>query len=121
MQLNGNLVFFNSEDKCVPLVPILELEEKKFLDFLESAALLSPIGSECMRTFPKELLLRHVFHTSFSGYWPERALAWLETDKSLHPLFKDELEKFMQNKVMPQGARQKAKRMVQSCSRQPKS
>ncbi len=116
MQLDAQLVFFNSEEKCVPLAPILEVEEKKFFGFLESAAISNPTYSESIRKFPKELLLKHVFHTSFSGYWPERALAWLAADKNLQPLFKDELERFVQNKVMPQGARQEARRIVQSLS-----
>jgi hypothetical protein len=116
MQVDEQVVFFDSEDKCVPLAPILEVEGEKLFEFLQSAALVNSSQSECINKFPKVLLLKHVFHTSFSGYWPERALGWLGTDKAIQPLFRDELERFVQNKTMPQGARQKAKRIVQSLS-----
>ena len=115
MQLaDERFVFFDSEEQCVPLGPILEMEEVKFSDFLESAAASNSDYSESIRRFPKELLLKHVFHTSFSGYWPEKALAWLISDENIQPLFKDELEKFIENKTMPQGARQRAKKIVKS-------
>ena len=115
MQLtDGRLILLDSEDRCMPLGPILEIEERKLFDFLEGAAASNPNYSESIRRFPKEFLLKHIFHTSVTGYWPERALVWLAADKTLQPLFKDELEKFIQNKVMPQGARQKAKKIVRS-------
>lgn len=115
MQLaDERVVFFNSEELCVHLCPILEMEERKFFDFLESAVASNLGYSESIRRFPKESLLKHVFHTSFSGYWPERALAWLNADEHIQPLFKDELKKFIENKVMPQGARQRAKKIMNS-------
>jgi hypothetical protein len=114
MKLDERLVLFNSEDSCVPLVPILDVDQKDFSAFLQSAAASVPGFAEIIRRFPKELLLKHVFHASFSGYWPERALAWLSADEGLQSRFREELEAFVGNKVMPQGARQKAKRIVQS-------
>lgn len=116
MELDDKLVFFSSEDTCVPLSPILEIEGRKFTDFLKSAVVLNPRYSECIKQFPKKILLKHVFHTSFSGYWPEKALAWLAEDEDLHQSFRYELEKFIQNKVMPQSARQKAKKIFQNLS-----
>lgn len=117
MQLtDGQVIFFDSEDQCVPLGPILETDAENFFAFLENVAASNSGYAESIRRFPKALLLKHIFHTSFSGYWPERALGWLAVDKAIQPLFKDELEKFIQNKVMPQGARQKAKRIIQNLS-----
>ena len=117
MQLDNRLVIFDSEDKCMPLSPILEVEAQKFADFLKTAEISAPNYSKVIRQFPKELLLKHIFHTSFSGYWPERALAWLIDDDNLQSLFENELEKFIYNKVMPQGARQRAKKIVHSLRR----
>jgi hypothetical protein len=114
MQLNERVIFFDSEDKCMLLMPILEIEAKKFFDFLKTVEIHASSYSDAVRRFPKELLLKHVFHTSCSGYWPEKALAWLFDDNTLQPLFEDELKKIIDNKVMPQGIRQKAKKLMNS-------
>lgn len=114
MQLDGRTVILDSEDKCMPLAPILEIEAKKLFGFLKAAEAYAPDYAEVLHRFPKELLLKHVFHTSFSGYWPDRALAWLIDDSNLQPLFVDELRKFIDNKVMPQGARQRAAKIVKA-------
>jgi len=114
MQFDSQLVFFDSEDKCMPLMPLLEIESKKIFDFLKIVEISASNYSEVVRRFPKELLIKYVFHTSCSGYWPEKALAWLVEDDALQPLFKDELIEFINNKVMPQGARQKAKKLIRT-------
>lgn len=64
--------------------------------------------------FPKVMFLKHVFHASFSGYWPEKALTWLKADPSVQKYFSCELEQFVNSKVMPQGVRQRAKKILQS-------
>ncbi len=114
MQLDERLVFFDFEDKFMLLAPILEIDVKEFSDFMKTAEILYPDYSVVIRRFPKELLLKYIFHTSCSGYWPEKALAWLIADKDIRYLFKDELEKLIDNKVMPQGARQKARKILNS-------
>ena len=96
------------------LMPVLEIESKKFSDFLKEVEISAPDYSDVIRRFPKYLLLKHVFHTSVSGYWPERALAWLKDDADIQPLFENELEKFVNQKTMPQNARQTAKKIVNS-------
>ena len=112
MQLDGRIILFDSEDKCVPLGPILEIELGELLNYLKRAADANPMYSDSIRKFPIELLLKHIFHTSFSGYWPEKALGWLDVEKNLQLAFKEELEKFASNKTMPQAARQKAQKML---------
>jgi hypothetical protein len=113
MKLGERIVLLDSEDKCVPLEPILDVDEKLFFNFLQEASLELPAYADSIALFPKVPLLKHVFHTSFSGYWPERAIAWLDADPSIQGLFQDELEKLILNKVMPQGLRQRAKRILQ--------
>lgn len=112
MQLEAQVVFFDSEDMCVPLMPILEIDAQQFSDLLANAAIMNHTYSECIIAFPKELLIKHVFRTSCSDYWPERALSWLSFYKTIQSLFKTELEEFVLNKVMSQGVRQKAKKML---------
>jgi len=115
MQLvSDDLVFFDSEAKCMPLVPILDAGVEELFSFLEKAANSNSDYSDVIRKFPQNLLIKHVFHTSFSSYWPEKAFAWLSADTSLHPAFLHELEKITTNKAMPQGMRQKAKKIVKS-------
>lgn len=118
MQVDERIVFIDSEDRCMPLAPILELDERMFFDFLRDTEKLVPAYVESIRRFPKSLLIKHVFHTSFSGYWPEKALAWLIADKGIQPQFRDELARFIENKVMPQGARQMARRIVRGLPEQ---
>lgn len=110
--IGDQIIFFNSEEKCVPLVPLLDIEEKKFFDFLNRTMLVKPDYADAIKRFPKVLLLKHVFNSSFSGYWPERALEWIVADKHIQSSLKDELTRFAQNKAMPQRARQKAERIV---------
>jgi len=108
----GRLISFDSVESCMPLAPILEIEEKIFFRFLECIAFFKPDYSEAIYCFPKYLLIKYIFQTSFSGYWPERALEWLVSDENIQPLFQDELERLIGNKVMPQILRQRAKKML---------
>ena len=101
----------DAEAKLVPLGPLLELPAATFTAFLERAAQSHPVHANAIRAFPRLALLKHVFHTSFSGYWPERALAWMSDDPGSWPLLAEELTRFAQNKAMPQAARQQAQRM----------
>jgi hypothetical protein len=110
--LEERVIFFNNEEKCVPLVQVLELDEQAFFVFLGDAMSLKPDYAEAIRNFPKLLLLKHVFNSSFSGYWPERALEWISSDQQMQFLLRNELDRFSKNRVMPQRARQIAKRMV---------
>jgi hypothetical protein len=113
MQLDDRIIFFDSEDRCVPLVPILEIDPKEFTVFLKEVSNRALNYSEVIHRFPKESLLKHIFHTSFSGYWPEKALVWLKDDVELQPLFEAELKKFINNKVMSQRVRQFARKILQ--------
>jgi hypothetical protein len=117
IQLGGRVIFFNSEERCVPLVQMLEMEEQEFSTFLDDAISLKPDYAEAIRKFPKLLLLKHVFNSSFSGYWPERALEWISSDQQTQSLLNIELDKFSRNRVMPQRARQIAKRMTKQRGR----
>jgi hypothetical protein len=74
----------------------------------------APALAKVVDSFPKETLLKHIFHTSYSSYWPERALEWLAADQDLWSKFRDELMMFATNKTMPQGARQRAQRMLRA-------
>lgn len=112
IRLDGRVIFFDNEEKCVPLVQVLELDKQTFLAFLDDAMSLKPDYAEEIRNFPKLLLIKHVFNSSFSGYWPERALEWILSDQQTQFLLKYELDKFSNNRVMPQRARQIAKRMI---------
>jgi len=116
-QLNDRIILFDSEDNCMLLVPILEINAKTFTDFIKNIETIVPDYSDIVRKFPKMFLLKYIFHTSCSGYWPERALAWLIDDNNLQPLFQEELKKFIAQKTMPQAARQQAKKILNSiCS-----
>lgn len=101
----------DAEEELVPLGPLLELPVAEFTAFLERAAQSHPGHAPAIRAFPRHALLKHVFHTSFSGYWPERALAWMADDPACWPAFAEELKRFSDNKAMPQAARQQAQRM----------
>jgi len=120
MQLDERIVFFDSEEKCVPLGPILEIGWAEFSEFLSRAQILLPSHADLISSFPKALLLKHIFHSSVSAYWPEKALGWLEADKGLQKMFKSELQNFAENTANPQQARQRAKRILRSIS-QPSS
>jgi len=114
MQLNDKISFFDSEDRCDPLLPVLELDRHLFFEHLHNIASSNEVLSQVIGEFPKELLLKHAFHSSFSAYWPEKALAWLDEDVALQPAFKSELIRFTDNTVMPQQARQNAKKILNS-------
>lgn len=106
----------DAEEKLVPLGPLLDLPAATFAAFLDRAAAAHPAHAEAIRAFPRQALLKHVFHTSFSSYWPERALAWMADDPASWPAFAEELTRFSENKAMPQGARQQAARMSRSAA-----
>lgn len=114
VRINESVLVLDAENKYVPLGPLLEVPAEKFFAFLEQAAMANPSYGQQIRGFPKETLLKHIFHTSYSSYWPERALTWLATDRALWPKFREELQLFSTNKVMPQAARQHAQKMLQA-------
>lgn len=114
MQMNDKISFIDSEDRCDPLLPVLELDKHVFFEHLQNIASSNEELSSAMAAFPEELLLKHAFHSSFSGYWPERALAWLAENAVLQPAFKSELTRFADNVVLPQQARQKARKILKS-------
>ncbi|WLE58853.1 hypothetical protein GIY62_17360 [Burkholderia plantarii] len=114
MRVDDRVIALDEESKFVPLGPVLDVPGVEFFAFLQRAAVAAPNWAELLLAFPKETLLKHVFHTSYSSYWPERALSWLIADQALWPRFGDELKAFSTNKVMPQGARQHAQKMLRT-------
>jgi hypothetical protein len=106
----------DAEEKLVPLGPLLELPVATVTAFLDRAAQAHAAHANAIRAFPMQALLKHVFHTSFSGYWPERALAWMADDPACWPAFAEELKRFSENKAMPQAARQQAARMTRAAA-----
>lgn len=117
VRIEGSVVVLDAESKYVPLGPLLETPSAELTAFLQRAAEAMPAWRAQILAFPKEVLLKHIFHTSYSSYWPERALAWLATDQELWPQFREELERFSKNKVMSQGARQHAQQMLKRVAR----
>jgi hypothetical protein len=116
MKMDERVLLLDSEGKCVPLEPILEVEENLFFKFLQDVRKEVPSYADAIDQFPKVMLLKHVFHTAYSGYWPQKALNWLSADSGIQNLFQDELEIFAKNKVMPQAARQQARRILHRLS-----
>lgn len=117
MRIRGQVTEMDSEAKFMPLGPLLEVNESEFSSYIERMSKVAPDCAASIREFPKENLLKYVFHTAYSSYWPERALIWLEADKPLWPKFENELRKFSTNKGMSQPARQKALAMLRNVGR----
>ncbi|QBI01128.1 hypothetical protein [Pseudoduganella albidiflava] len=113
MQLDDREVFFFAQPgSCIHLEPLLDLEHELFFSFLRNSAFDNKAFSHKILDFPKLQLIRLVLNTTFSDYWPVRALAWLTADKELIPELFADLDKFSKNKAMGQSARQLAKRLM---------
>ncbi|MES2159687.1 MAG: hypothetical protein V4476_00900 [Pseudomonadota bacterium] len=116
MQSHGRVLAIDPDIMCIHLLPVLELPAQDFLEFLVTAELRFPQYAASIRKFPTKSLLRQAFNTSGAGYWQAKALDWLENDPALQQTLKAELEALTLNKVMPQGSRQTAKRMIRNLS-----
>lgn len=116
MQSHGQVLTIDTGYTCVHLLPVLELGVQDFLEFLVTAELRFPQYAASIRKFPTKSLLREAFNTSRAGYWQTKALDWLENDPTMQQSLKAELEAFTLNKLMPQGSRQTAKRMIRNLS-----
>lgn len=112
LRLGGDVLPLNSESTFVPVGPLLELPVNEFQEFLQRAAAENPSFSEQILGFPRNMLLKHIFHTSYSSYWPERAIAWLATESASWTKFQQELLALSKNKAMPQKMRQQAHKML---------
>jgi len=112
VRINGDVLQLDEESKFVPVMPLLELTVNEFQEFLQRSAVASPKLVELILGFPRNVLLKHIFHTSYSSYWPEKALAWLATDPAAWPKFRQELLALSKNKAMPQKIRQQANKMM---------
>ncbi len=118
MRTDNGIIALDEEKKFVLLGPVLDLPAIEFSAFLKRATDALPAWAHLIKAFPKEYLLKHIFHTSYSGYWPERALAWLEADQEQWPNFQNELRDFSLKKGMPQAARQHAQRIMRAMEKQ---
>lgn len=116
MQSQGVVHVIDSERMCMHLLPVLELDFQDFSGFLKDAETRFPEYAASIQGFPARSLLRHALSGSASGYWPARALTWLDNDPLMQDELKTELHLFTLNKVMPQASRQVAKRMVRNLS-----
>ncbi|WP_141758561.1 hypothetical protein [Duganella sp. HH105] len=114
MLVHDQAHLINSESMCVHLLPVLELDVQDFLEFLAGVELRFPDYAASVRRFPAKSLLKHALGTSVGGYWPTKALAWLEDDPTMQQSVKAELEALARNKAMPQEARQRGRRMMRS-------
>lgn len=114
MSLGERIIYFNTEKKCNSLLPILEIDYEKLQLHLNNTIEKIPSYASDISTFPKILLLKHAFHDSVSDYWPGKALAWLDADPAISIYFETELTTFLQDKSMPQTARQQANKILKS-------
>lgn len=121
LRLGGDILLLNAESTFVPVGPLLELPANEFHEFLQRAALGNPSFSQQILGFPQNILLKHIFHTSYSSYWPERAIAWLATEPAAWSNFQKELLVLSKNKAMPQQLRQQAHKMLMSATRADKA
>ncbi|POZ50386.1 hypothetical protein [Methylovulum psychrotolerans] len=112
VQNGDRIIICDSLETCMPLMPILEMDDQLFFDFLAEIKLSNPFYSEAIDSFPKAYLIRHVFEFAVSEYWPELALVWVSHDKALQSLLKPILKMFAQKKSMPQSLRHKARRLA---------
>lgn len=111
LRLGGDILPLDAESTFVPVGPLLELPVNEFNEFLQRAAVENPRFSEQILDFPRNMLLKHIFHTSYSSYWPEKAIAWLATEPTAWTKFQRELLALSKNKAMPQQMRQQAHKM----------
>lgn len=107
-------IYFVTEDKCIGLFILLDLNKAELRTFLSEAACNAPQYGESIRSLPISLMLKSIFRTSYSDYWPAKALDWLEDAPELLPAFVDELEYMVSHKVMSQALRHRARRMLRS-------
>ncbi|WP_210131307.1 hypothetical protein [Stenotrophomonas rhizophila] len=114
VRVAGDVALLDSEREFVPVIPLLNVAFNDFSNFLERASLLNPECREIICNFPFELFLKCVFHTSYSGYWPELALDWLEEQDNCWSKYRVELAAICECKAMPQRARQRAQRMLRA-------
>lgn len=113
MQIGKEIIYFDAEKKITLLTSILEIDEDTVFRSLAIAKTLRPEYAEAIDRFPLTLLLKHIFHTSYSGYWPEKALSWVRNRPDVLPHIKDELLTFSKNSSMPQKSRQIARKLLQ--------
>jgi hypothetical protein len=108
------LITFDAEEKFVLMMILLELNPSEFAQHLSEACQSQPEYAHSIRKFPSTQLLKHVFHSSISDYWPQLALNWLNHQPHLLPLFYDELGHMAADKAMSQNLRHRARRMLRS-------
>lgn len=96
---------------------LLELKVSEFDAHLSEAARLAPEFGTSIQRFPLTMLIKHVFHSCYSDYWPEKAMDWLDEKPQLLPLFVDELEHMYRHKAMSQSLRHRARRMWRGVTR----
>jgi hypothetical protein len=62
-RIDGNILVLDAESKFVPLGPLLEIQPGDFSAFVQRAAVTNPRFAQQIGHFPREMLLKHIFHT----------------------------------------------------------
>lgn len=114
-------IFFTNEERCMLLMVLLELKASEFDAHLSNAARQAPEFAASIQQFPLTMLIKHVFHSCYSDYWPKKAMDWLDEKPQLLPLFANELEQMYTHKVISQSLRHRARSMWRSVTRDDQS
>jgi hypothetical protein len=110
MELHGNVIFFESEESCMVLLPILEFKRAAFFNALN--AVKNCDACAINERFPEKLLLLFAFKYSLSDYWVELAYEWLLESKDTLNEIKVDLEKLVDKKAFSQKMGHKIRRLI---------
>jgi hypothetical protein len=113
-KLSGESIELSSSHMMVPLLPVLTEDAQKFRSHLALIANANPEFADALLNFPGSDLVSHVLNTSYSDFWPEKALQWIESKAFTFVNLKDVLGVAKQNKAFSQPLRQRIERVVKS-------
>ncbi|WP_175818884.1 hypothetical protein [Burkholderia sp. BCC0419] len=106
----GRLI--QTPNDMMPMLPLLEIGRGDFYEHLLHIE--SSWGKllELTESFPESLLLRFAFDSSFSDYWPIKALDWLDNESSIDSEVMESLRRISGQRWVSQNLRQRVKKKI---------
>jgi hypothetical protein len=107
-KIQDQIIYFDSENRCMFLLPVLELGRAAYFKALEEFFV--ELGN-LVNDFPESLLLLHAVRTDVSEYWMGKAVDWMEQDARAYSRIESNLLEILRTKKLSQKISNRFKRL----------
>ncbi|WP_157692778.1 hypothetical protein [Burkholderia sp. ABCPW 11] len=112
IDVNGKERLMLTPDDTMPILPLLEVGRGRFFEHLRLFESERGNSLGLVESFPTSLLLRFAFESSFSEYWPLKALDWIDGEQAIDPKVRESLRRMSEQRWVTQKLKQIVKKKM---------